>query len=469
MSGVSQTMLSVYNSLARKKVLFQPHNAPRVNFYLCGVTVYDDCHIGHARTNVAFDTIVRYLRYRGYEVCYVRNITDIDDKIIQRAHENQEPFDTLVDRMIQRMHQDFDQLNLLRPDIEPRATQSMDQMIHMIQTLIDQGYAYQVNGDVYYSVAAFPEYGKLSNQNLQALKAGHRVDSAADKQSSLDFALWKSAKPGEPSWPSPWGQGRPGWHIECSAMSKQHLGCSFDIHAGGSDLMFPHHENEIAQSEAANGCPFAHYWLHSGMVQIDDTKMSKSLNNFFTIQSVLTNYHPEVVRYFLVSGHYRSALNYNQVHLDNAKQAVDRLYTAIEGLDLANATLPEAPQYHDAFIKAMDNDFNTPEALSVLFSLVKVINQQRDQGQIKQAARYGKQLCQLAAVLGLLSHQPADYFAALYGTTLSVATIEQKIQQRQAAKQAKDFATADAIRDELKAQGITLQDHPTQPTTWKKG
>ena len=365
-----------YNSLSGKKEEFTPMIPNKINMYVCGITVYDDCHIGHARTNIAFDVIYRYLKYREFDIALVRNITDIDDKIIKRANENGESTTDLVERNIKAMHGVFGSLNILRPTSEPRATETIPEMVEMIETLIAKGFAYQgANGDVFFRVTKFDGYGKLSKQNLEALQQGARVEVSDVKENPMDFVLWKMAKAGEPAWDSPWGAGRPGWHIECSAMSKKLFGDTFDIHAGGSDLRFPHHENEIAQSEACNECTFANYWLHSGMVKVDAEKMSKSLNNFFTISEVLKDYHPEVVRYFLASTNYRSEINYSEQNLENAKTSVEKLFTALRGVEPVEVNLPEdASDYEDKFIKAMDNDFNTPEALAVLFSLAKEVN-----------------------------------------------------------------------------------------------
>ncbi len=459
----------LYNSLSGKKEFFQPINPQKLKMYVCGMTVYDDCHIGHARTQIAFDVIVRYFRFCNYDVTYVRNITDIDDKIIKRANENGESTDALVERTIKSMYDDLDRLNILRPDFDPRATQTIPEMCQMIENLIDKGFAYAPgNGDVYYRVEAFKDYGKLSKQSLEHLRVGARIESNEQKENPLDFVLWKAAKAGEPSWDSPWGKGRPGWHIECSAMSKNLLGDNFDIHAGGSDLRFPHHENEIAQSEAANGCSFANYWLHSGMVQIDDEKMSKSLNNFFTIKEVLAEYHPEVVRFFLISGQYRSEINYSKENLDQAKAAVERLYTALRGIDVTENTiaLAEADRYINDFKQAMNNDFNTPEALPVLFAIAKEINKYRTNDQQK-ASGFAKLLLQLADVLGILKHSPDSYFKHSGANDLSDEVIEHMIAERMDAKKNKDYAKADQIRQTLAEQGVLLEDSATG-TIWKR-
>lgn len=433
------------------------------------MTVYDDCHIGHARTQIAFDVIVRYFRFCNYDVTYVRNITDIDDKIIKRANENGESTDALVERTIKSMYDDLDRLNILRPDFDPRATQTIPEMCQMIENLIAKGFAYAPgNGDVYYRVEKFKDYGKLSKQSLEHLRVGARIESNEQKENPLDFVLWKAAKAGEPSWDSPWGQGRPGWHIECSAMSKKLLGDNFDIHAGGSDLRFPHHENEIAQSEAANGCSFANYWLHSGMVQVDDEKMSKSLNNFFTIKEVLAEYHPEVVRFFLISGQYRSEINYSKENLDQAKAAIERLYTALRGIEITEKTaeIAEAKQYINDFKQAMNNDFNTPEALPVLFAIAKEINKYRTNDQQK-AVGFAQLLLELASVLGILKHSPESYFKHSGADDLSDDVIETMIAERIDAKKNKDYAKADQIRQTLAEQGVLLEDSATG-TIWKR-
>ncbi len=455
-----------YNSLSGKKEEFKPIEPNKIKMYVCGITVYDDCHIGHARTNIAFDVINRYFKYRGFDVTFVRNITDIDDKIIKRANENGETTDQLVERTIKSMHDAFDKLNILRPTKEPRATQTIPEMIAMIETLVEKGFAYQgTNGDVFYRVAKFADYGKLSKQNLEALEQGSRVDVVEEKENPMDFVLWKMAKEGEPAWDSPWGAGRPGWHIECSAMSKKLLGDTFDIHAGGSDLRFPHHENEIAQSEACNECTFANYWLHSGMVKVNAEKMSKSLNNFFTINEVIEEYHPEVIRYFLASIVYRSEINYSKENLDNAKASVERLFNALRDIEPIEVNLPgDASEYEEKFIKAMDNDFNTPEALAVLFSLAKEINTLKTINKYK-ASGYAFLLRKLSDVLGILFTDIEEYFKQ--GYSVDVSKIEKLIAERAQAKKDKNYARADEIRNELQNQGIILEDSATG-TTWKK-
>ena len=456
-----------YNSLSGKKEEFKPIQPNKINMYACGVTVYDDCHIGHARTYIAFDVINRYFNYRGYDVTLVRNITDIDDKIIKRANENGETTTELVARNIQAMHNVFDRLNILRPSNEPKATETIPEMVAMIEELITKGYAYQGgNGDVFFRVEKFEGYGKLSKQDIEALQHGSRVDVVDVKESPLDFVLWKMSKEGEPAWESPWGAGRPGWHIECSAMSKKLFGNTFDIHAGGSDLRFPHHENEIAQSEACNECTFANYWLHSGMVRINDEKMSKSLNNFFTIVDVLEEYHPEVVRYFLASTVYRSEINYSKENLDNAKASVERLFTAMRGVEPVEINLPDdAGKYESKFIKAMDNDFNTPEALAVLFELAREINTLKTQN-IFKASGYAFLMQKLCKVLGILFTDIEGYFTQDSG--VDAQEINGLIEERAQAKKDKNYARADEIRNSLAAQGIILEDSAAG-TTWKRG
>lgn len=464
-------MLEIYNSLTRSKETFQPIREGEVRMYVCGMTVYDYCHLGHARALVVFDVVARYLRHLGYRLTYVRNITDIDDKIINRANETGIAPDQLTERFIEAMHEDERALGVLPPDHEPRATQSVDAMQALIQRLVDKGLAYQGdNGDVYYNVAGFPDYGKLSGKRLEDLRAGARVDVEADKRHPGDFVLWKRAKAGEPSWPSPWGDGRPGWHIECSAMSARYLGEHFDIHGGGLDLQFPHHENEIAQSEGAHDHPFVNYWMHNGHVRVDDEKMAKSLGNFFTVRDILAQYRPEEVRHFLLSSHYRSPLNYTADALENARGAAERLYLALRGVE------PVAPgetgqPFRDRFDVAMDDDFNTPEALAVLFELAREVNRARETD-AEEAARLAGLLRDLGGVLGLLQTEPDAYLkgggdeAVVPG--LTAADIDDLLQQRQAARKAKDFATADRIRDDLQARGIVIEDG-AGGSTWRRG
>lgn len=464
-------MLQIYNNLTRQKEPFKPMVEGKVSMYVCGVTTYDLCHIGHARTYAAFDVINRYLKFRGYDVTYVRNITDIDDKIINRANENGEDFSELTERFIQEMYQDFDAIGLQRPDIEPRATRTMDEIIEMTQTLIEKGAAYATdNGDVYFHVPAFKDYGKLSKQDLTQLNAGERVDVSDIKKDPMDFALWKSSKPGEPAWDSPWGKGRPGWHIECSAMSKKCLGDTFDIHGGGSDLQFPHHENEIAQSECANGCTFANTWIHTGMVQVDKEKMSKSLGNFFTIRDVLKQYRPESVRYFLMSGHYRSQLSYSQANLESADASLERLYNALRGVDLELATeekLDILEQAQSRFTEAMDDDFNVPEAMPVLFDLAKEVNRLKA-SDMASAATIAVKLKELAGVLSLLQQDPESFLKSGAGDNdVSDEDIDSLIQQRLQARADKNWALADEIRDKLHAMNIELEDG-AGGTSWRR-
>ena len=464
-------MLTIYNSLTRTKEPFRPITPGEVRMYVCGMTVYDYCHLGHARALVVFDVVARYLRYSGYRLTYVRNITDIDDKIINRANETGVAPDALTERFIEAMHEDERALGVLPPDHEPRATQSIPAMQRLIQQLMDKGLAYQgESGDVYFRVEGFPDYGKLSGKRLEELRAGARVDVEADKRHPGDFVLWKRAKAGEPSWPSPWGEGRPGWHIECSAMSAEHLGEHFDIHGGGLDLQFPHHENEIAQSEGAHDHPFVNYWMHNGHVRVDDEKMAKSLGNFFTVRDVLAQYRPEEVRHFLLSSHYRSPLNYTADALDNARGAAERLYLALRGLSPAEPG-DTGQTFRDRFRAAMDDDFNTPVALSVLFELAREVNRVREQD-ADQAARLAGLLRELGGVVGLLQTDPEDYLKGGGDQEvvpgLTAAGIDELLAQRQAARKNKDFATADRIRDDLQARGIVIEDSPAG-STWRRG
>ena len=456
--------MHIYNTLTRRKEPFKPLVDGKVSMYVCGMTVYDYCHLGHARVMVAFDVITRYLRHRGYDVTYVRNITDIDDKILKRAEENGEPIDALTERMIAAMHEDEARLNVLPPSQEPRATRHIDDIIAMIETLIDKGFAYAAaNGDVYYRVRKFTDYGKLNNRQLDDMRSGARVDVDVHKEDPLDFVLWKAAKPGEAHWHSPWGDGRPGWHIECSAMSTCCLGDTFDIHGGGPDLTFPHHENEIAQSEAATGKTYVNTWMHAGAVRVNQEKMSKSLGNFFTIRDVLAEHDPEVVRYLLVASHYRSAINYSVDSLVEARKSLTRLYTALDGVNADEQAA--ASDAAERFTAAMDDDFNTPIALAALFDLARDLNRAKSD-QPAEAPRLAGELKRLAGVLGLLQQTPQTYLkGAQQQVALSEEEIEAKIAERQAAKGSKDFARADAIRDELAALGIILKDS-REGTTW---
>ncbi len=445
-------MLHIHNSLTRTKEEFVPLTPGMVRMYVCGMTVYDLCHLGHARVFVVFDMATRWLRASGYQVEYVRNITDIDDKIIKRAAENGETPGALTERFIQEMHQDERALGVLPPGHEPRATAYVAQMLALIGQLIEKGLAYPAsNGDVYYSVRDFPGYGRLSGKSLDELRAGERVEIDTFKRDPLDFVLWKGAKPGEPAWASPWGSGRPGWHIECSAMSADLLGNHFDIHGGGQDLQFPHHENEIAQSEGAHGCTFVNYWMHNGFVRVDNEKMSKSLGNFFTIREVLQQYDAEVVRLFILRAHYRSPLNYSDAHLDDAKSALARLYTALKGAPPAATPVDWAQPAAQAFKVAMDDDFNTPEALAVLFDLASSAN--------RGDADSAQMLRNLGGVLGLLQRDTADFLkSGAVGAGLSEAEIDAMIVARRDARAAKNFAESDRIRDALRAAGIVLED-----------
>ncbi|MFP1877006.1 cysteine--tRNA ligase [Lonsdalea quercina] len=460
-------MLKIFNTLTRQKEEFKPIHADKVGMYVCGITVYDLCHIGHGRTFVAFDVVSRYLRYLGYEVKYVRNITDIDDKIIQRAAKNGETIEQLTDRMIAEMHDDFSALNILPPDVEPRATRHIDEIIALVQQLMERDHAYVAkNGDVMFAVDTDADYGILSRQDLEQLKAGARVEIADVKRNPMDFVLWKMSKPGEPSWPSPWGNGRPGWHIECSAMNCKQLGKHFDIHGGGSDLMFPHHENEIAQSTCAHGGEYVNYWMHSGMVMVDREKMSKSLNNFFTVRDVLAHYDAETIRYFLMSGHYRSQLNYSEENLKQARASLERLYTALRGMD-ASAAACGGEAFEARFREAMDDDFNTPEAYSVLFDMAREVNRMKAED---PAAANGlaAALRQLAKVLGLLEQEPELFLqSGAQADDDEVAEIEALIKQRNDARQSKDWGLADAARDRLNEMGIVLEDGP-QGTIWRR-
>jgi cysteinyl-tRNA synthetase len=489
-------MLKIYNTLTRKKETFQPRVAGKVGMYVCGMTVYDYCHIGHARVMVVFDTVARYFRHSGYDLTYVRNITDIDDKIINRALENGEDFHALTERFITAMHEDEQALNVLPVDIEPRATQSIPDIIAMIEKLINNGLAYVGgNGDVFYAVDKFNNYGQLSGKNLADLQAGERVDVDLAKHNPLDFVLWKMAKENEPAWQSLWGNGRPGWHIECSAMSTCCLGNSFDIHGGGMDLQFPHHENEIAQSEGATGEKFVNLWMHNGFVRVDNEKMSKSLGNFFTVREVLKQYRPEVIRFFILSSHYRSPLNYSDESLNEAQTALTRLYTALRGclkleklleeyhnleteqttdntpdemaleFDLSPFVDPLIDENYKArFEQAMDDDFNTPVAIAVLFDLARELNKAKE-NEPQKVTLLATSLKLLAALLGLLQHSP-DAF--LKGDEDSDNQIEQQIQARIDAKKAKDWVTADKIRNDLKASGIILEDAPDGTTSWRR-
>ncbi|WP_341326453.1 cysteine--tRNA ligase [Methylotuvimicrobium sp. KM2] len=461
-------MLKIYNTLTRQKELFKPRVEGKAGLYVCGMTVYDYCHVGHARVMVVFDVVSRYLRYSGYNLTYVRNVTDIDDKIIQRARDNGEDFQALTERFIEAMHEDERALSVLPPDIEPKATQSIPEILAMIEKLIANGIAYVgSNGDVFYSVSKFSNYGRLSGKNLAELQAGERVEIEQAKQDPLDFVLWKAAKPGEPAWESPWGSGRPGWHIECSAMSTGCLGNHFDIHGGGMDLQFPHHENEIAQSEGATGEKFVNYWMHNGFVRINEEKMSKSLGNFFTVREVLKRYRPEVVRFFILTSHYRSPLNYSNEHLDEAAVALTRLYTSLRGIDAGEFEVDA--DYEARFKEAMDDDFNTPVALSVLFDLARELNKVKDSDK-QRASQSAATIRALGGVLGILQDD-AERFLKEGDNQIEGLTTEQietLIQARIDAKKNKNWAEADKIRDQLKQQGVILEDVPGGGTNWRR-
>ena len=455
-------MLTIFNTLTREKEIFQPLHPNKVGVYICGVTVYDFCHIGHARTYISADVIIRYLRFRGYNVTYVRNITDIDDKIIKRANDHQEAVNAVTDRFIQAMHEDFAALQLIPPDHEPRATEYIPQMISLIQKIISNGHAYVAsNGDVYFNVRHFDEYGCLSHHNVDQLESGARVEISDVKRDPLDFVLWKLAKPGEPEWDSPWGKGRPGWHIECSAMSIHLLGEHFDIHGGGRDLMFPHHENEIAQSQAATRKKFVNIWVHGGFLQIDKEKMSKSLGNFITIRDVLREHEPETLRYLLLASHYRSPLMYTDEILNQSRQALTRFYTALRFLP--SSSYATETVFEKKFIQAMEDDFNTPIALSVLFDLAHEIQRLRENN-LNQAAEYGALLRYLGGVLGILQSDPELFFRS--GTKVDVAKIEALIAARQVARKNKNWVEADRIRHELATMDIIIEDN-AEGTTWK--
>lgn len=460
--------LQIYNTLTRQKEAFKPITPGKIAMYVCGMTVYDYCHLGHARVLVAFDVISRFLRSQGWDLTYVRNITDIDDKILRRAEENGEDFQALTKRFIEATHEDEKRLGIAPPDLEPRATGHIGEIIEMVQTLVDKGFAYAANnGDVYYRVSRFEGYGRLSKTNPEELLAGARVDVGEAKEDPRDFALWKNAEADEAGWDSPWGRGRPGWHIECSAMSKGCLGEHFDIHGGGPDLPFPHHENEIAQSEAANGCQYVNYWIHAGALRVDGEKMSKSLGNFFTIRDVLEKYHPEVVRYLLVGSHYRSPINYSEESLVEAHSGLERFYGALrEYTDvpaLALSELSDSP-YYQAFVAAMNDDFNTRVALASLYDLVRELNSVKDP---EVGRRLAGELKAMGAILGILQDEPEQFLHAGTEGAISAEAVERLIEERANAKKEKNFARADEIRDELQANGVVLEDTP-KGTLWRR-
>jgi len=496
-TGASFMALRVYNTLTGGKEPFVPLVPGKAGMYVCGVTVYDYCHIGHARANIVFDIIYRYLRYCGYEVTYVRNYTDIDDKIIKRANQEGVDYQVISERYIKTFDEDMARLGLCKPTHEPKATDHIGGIIAIIQALIANGHAYESEGDVYYAVDSFPEYLKLSKRNMEDMLAGARVEIGEKKRNPMDFALWKTSKPGEPFWDSPWGQGRPGWHIECSAMSMEFLGKTFDIHGGGKDLVFPHHENEIAQSEGANKCQFVRYWLHNGFVNIDSEKMSKSLGNFFTIRQVLEKFDPETLRFFILSAHYRSPIDFSDQNLNDAQTGLERVYAClaamdelldgtdvpsdlpvIESLFMSGVELHEkTEQFVQRFVEAMDDDFNTAQALGVLFDLVRSVNRfladnrEMTPAALALVARARHMISEVGCVLGLFASRPAEWLAVARSSRacqleISPQEIEDLIRQRSEARQARDFKRSDEIRDQLLAKGIQLLDSP-QGTTWQ--
>ena len=452
-------MLCIYNTLTHEKEEFRPINKGKVGIYVCGLTVYDYTHLGHARMLVSFDVIVRHLRAKGFEVTYVRNITDIDDKILARATENKEVFSDLTARFIASMHEDEKALSVLPPDIEPRATEHIASMISMINTLVQKDYAYKAeNGDVYFSVVNFPEYGQLSKKKMDELLDGARVGVGELKRDPRDFVLWKSSKDGSVGWDSPWGYGRPGWHIECSAMSTEALGNNFDIHGGGSDLLFPHHENEIAQSQCATGCKFANFWMHNGPLRVDNEKMSKSLDNFFTVREVLKSYSPEVIRYLLISSHYRSPINYSEQSLQQSAKALERVYIGLKGLELKSAKSLTNSRYERAYFEAMDDDFNTPEALGTLFEIVAEINKIRSTN-FDLACQLGKLLLRLGNFLGILNLSPEEFLRGEGDLNINRSEIDNLIQERETARAAKNWQRADEIRDQLLKMKVVVEDN----------
>ena len=452
-------MLCIYNTLTHEKEEFRPINKGKIGIYVCGLTVYDYTHLGHARMLVSFDVIVRHLRAKGFEVTYVRNITDIDDKILARATENKEVFSDLTARFIASMHEDEEALSVLPPDSEPRATEHIASMISMINTLVQKDYAYKAeNGDVYFSVVNFPEYGKLSKKKMDELLDGARVGVGELKRDPRDFVLWKSSKDGSVGWDSPWGYGRPGWHIECSAMSTEALGNNFDIHGGGSDLLFPHHENEIAQSQCATGCKFANYWMHNGPLRVDNEKMSKSLDNFFTVREVLKSYSPEVIRYLLISSHYRSPINYSEQSLQQSAKALERVYIGLKGLELKSAKSLTNSRYERAYFEAMDDDFNTPEALGILFEMVAEINKIRSTN-FDLACQLGKLLLRLGKLLGIFNLSPEEFLRGEDDLNINRSEIDNLIQERETARAVKNWQRADEIRDQLLKMKVVVEDN----------
>jgi cysteinyl-tRNA synthetase len=462
-------MLQIYNTLSRQKEIFKPLNPGKISMYVCGITVYDYCHIGHARTSIAFDVIARFLRSQGWDLNFVHNITDIDDKIIRRANELGEKFDQLTKRFIDAMHEDEKSLGILPPSVEPRATEFIGPIIDLVNTLIEKGHAYPAkNGDVYYRVTSFDGYGKLSNKNIDELLAGARIEVDEIKEDPRDFVLWKAAKPGEPSWPSPWGEGRPGWHIECSAMAKKCCGDRVDIHGGGADLQFPHHENEIAQSEAASGHSYVNYWMHVAPLRVDGEKMSKSLNNFFTIRDVLAKYHPEVVRFFLISSHYRSPINYSEESLIEARAGLERFYAALRDYsDVAPAALADIAEspYYKSFIEAMNDDFNTRMALATMYDLVRELNGSQD---AERSIFLASELKALGEILGIFRFNPTEFLQSGSSGKISAEAVAQLIAERIQAKKDKNYARADEIRKQLMEAGVVIEDSRDGTSQWRR-
>jgi len=456
--------MKIFNSLSGKKEDLSPAETGKISIYVCGMTVYDDCHIGHAKTFLSFDMIVRYLRSKNIEVNYIRNITDVDDKILMRAEETKQDPSVLTNRYIERMTSDFNALGMISPDKEPRATENIQIILELIKKLIEGGYAYHEGKDVYFSVESFPNYGKLSNQKMDEILSGARIEIDKEKKNPADFVLWKRSDEGL-AWDSPWGKGRPGWHIECSAMSMDALGESFDIHAGGSDLKFPHHENEIAQSESATGNKFAKYWMHTGPLRIDKKKMSKSLDNFLTIRDALKNYPYEVIRYFLLSSHYRSPVNYSETALEEAKAALDRLYTSIHDVDISDEGEVAKSSHTEQFQQAMDDDFNVPEALAVLFDLAKAVNKAKETGDQERIKLLVNELVHLSKPLGLLQQDPGIFLKS--GVNVNESEIEALIDKREKARDSGDYSAADRIRDQLFEQKIILEDSK-EGTFWRR-
>ena len=456
--------MKIFNSLSGKKEDLSPAETGKISIYVCGMTVYDDCHIGHAKTFLSFDMIVRYLRSKNIEVNYIRNITDVDDKILMRAEETKQDPSVLTNRYVERMTSDFNALGMISPDKEPRATENIQIILELINKLIAGGYAYHEGRDVYFSVESFPNYGKLSNQKMDEILSGARIEIDKEKKNPADFVLWKRSDEGL-AWDSPWGKGRPGWHIECSAMSMDALGESFDIHAGGSDLKFPHHENEIAQSESATGNKFAKYWMHTGPLRIDKKKMSKSLDNFLTIRDALKNYPYEIIRYFLLSSHYRSPVNYSEASLEEAKAALDRLYTSIHDVDISKEEVAAKGPHTEQFQQAMDDDFNVPEALAVLFDLAKAVNIAKENGDQERTKLLVNELIHLSKPLGLLQQDPEIFLKS--GVNVNESEIEALIDKREKARDSGDYSAADGIRDQLFEQNIILEDSK-EGTFWRR-